>query len=164
MNKKKESGDLGLGEFILPIMDLFSILIMKVMDLMAVGFHLGINKYVFKKSKPNNVEKISRDLLSNTKSTLQDEALGYSLTSKKNLLGSDLNKKAHTAIVGASGSGKTVLLDALMYEDMKENKPVVYIDPKGDRKTLLNFINLCKLTWREFYIFSEYWNGEGLVS
>ncbi len=161
MSKKKESGDLGLGEFILPIMDLFSILIMKVMDLMAVGFHLGINKYVLKKSKPNNVEKISRDLLSNTKSTLQDEALGYSLTSKKNLLGSDLNKKAHSAIVGASGSGKTVLLDALMYEDMKENKPVVYIDPKGDRKTLLNFINLCKLTGREFYIFSEYWNGEG---
>jgi conjugal transfer pilus assembly protein TraD len=161
MSKKQQSKDLGLGEFIVPVMDLFTILIMKVMDLMATGFQLGMNKYVFKKSTESNTPKIDRELLANTKSTLQDEAIGYSLTTKKNLLGSELNKKAHTAIVGASGSGKTVLLDALMYEDMKLNKPVVYIDPKGDNETLLNFINLCKLTGREFYIFSEYWDGEG---
>lgn len=161
MNKKQQSKDLGLGEFIVPVMDLFTILIMKAMDLMATGFQLGMNKYIFKKSNESATPKIDRELLANTKSTLQDEAIGYSLTTKKNLLGSELNKKAHTAIVGASGSGKTVLLDALMYEDMKQNKPVIYIDPKGDNETLLNFINLCKLTGREFYVFSEYWNDEG---
>ncbi|MCF8060738.1 MAG: type IV secretion system DNA-binding domain-containing protein [Bacteriovoracaceae bacterium] len=161
MSNKKQSKDLGLGEFIVPVMDLFSILIMKAMDLMAVGFQFGMNKYVFKRSNDSNTPKIDRDFLANSKSTLQDEAVGYSLTTKKNLLGNELNKKAHTAIVGASGSGKTVLLDALMYEDMKQNKPVVYIDPKGDNETLLNFINLCKITGRDFYIFSEYWEGEG---
>lgn|GEM_PF-381880 len=161
VKNKKNSGDLGLGEFIVPVMDLLSLLLMKLMDLMAHGLHLGINKYVFGKIPSTDIQKIDREFLKNNKRTLQDEAIGYSLTSKRNLLGSELNKSAHTAIIGASGSGKTVLLDALMYEDMKQGKPVVYIDPKGDNETLLNFINLCKITGREFYIFSEYWNGEG---
>ena len=164
MSKKKPSGDLGLGEFIVPVMDLLSLLIMKAMDLATLGLHFGLSKYVFKNVNAVSIKKIDRELLESSKSTLQDEAIGYSLTTKKNLLGADLNRKAHTAIVGASGSGKTVLLDALMYEDMKQDKPVVYIDPKGDNETLLNFINLCKLTGRNFYIFSEYWNGEGACS
>lgn len=161
MSKKQQSQDFGLGEILLPVMDLFTILMMKAMDFMSMGISFGINRYILKKEKPREINKIDRDLLNNSKTTLYDNALGHSVTGKKNLLGSELNKEAHTAIIGASGSGKTVLLDALMYEDMKLNKPVIYIDPKGDRKTLLNFIHLCKLTGREFSIFSEHWDGEG---
>ena len=76
-------------------------------------------------------------------------------------MGSDLNKSAHTAIAGASGSGKTVLLDALMFEDMARGKPLVYIDPKGDLGTLQNFIDMCKITGRDFSIFSENYHGKG---
>lgn len=161
MKNKKSSGDFGLGEFIVPVMDLLSLALMKLMDLMATGIHLGLNKYVFKRLPTDEIQKIDRNTLKNNRRTLLDEAIGYSLTSKRNILGTELNKSAHTAIIGASGSGKTVLLDALMYEDMKQGKPVVYIDPKGDNETLLNFINLCTITGRDFYIFSDYWNGEG---
>jgi hypothetical protein len=161
MSNKKNTGDYGLGEFIIPVMDLLSLLMMKTMDLMTLGLHLGVNKYVLGKSKAQEVQKIDRELLSNNKRTLQDEAIGHSLTTKKNLLGAEINKTAHTAIVGASGSGKSALIDTLIYEDMKQGKPVVYIDPKGDKGALLNFINLCKLTGRDFYIFSEHWDGEG---
>lgn len=125
---------------------------------------MGLKKYIFKSYSPILVNKIERSELQNDRRTLLDEAIGYSVSSKRNIFGHEVNKAAHTAIVGASGSGKTVLLDALMYEDMKQGKPVVYVDPKGDNGTLLNFINLCKLTGRDFYIFSEYWNGEGACS
>ena len=51
-----------------------------------------------------------------------------------------------------------------MYEDMRQGKAVVYIDPKGDRGTLQKFINMCRLTGREFSVFSEYYEGEGSCS
>ena len=56
--------------------------------------------------------------------------------------------------------GKTVLLDALMFEDMRQGKPVVYIDPKGDLGTLNNFKRMCELTGRDFAIFSENYFGD----
>ncbi|WP_412475780.1 TraM recognition domain-containing protein [Halobacteriovorax sp. YZS-1-2] len=161
MSNKKQSGDFGLGEALVPVIDLMSEILLKLSQLMATGLVLGMDKYVFKRNNKNTIKKIERDDLKNDRRTLLDEAIGYSVTSKRNIMGSEINKSAHTAVVGASGSGKTVLLDALMFEDMRQGKPVVFIDPKGDNGSLLNFINLCKLTGRDFYVFSEYWNGEG---
>ena len=160
MSNKKQSGDFGLGEALVPVIDLMSEILLKLSQLMATGLALGMDKYVFKRNNKNTIKKIERDDLKNDRRTLLDEAIGYSVTSKRNIMGSEINKSAHTAVVGASGSGKTVLLDALMFEDMRQGKPVVFIDPKGDNGSLLNFINLCKLTGRDFYVFSEYWNGE----
>jgi len=161
MSNKKQSQDYGLGEALLPVIDLMSELLLKACQLLSAGLVFSFNKYVLKKDRTKHVNKIERDDLHNKRRTLLDEAIGYSVSSKRNVLGSEINKAAHTAVVGASGSGKTVLLDALMFEDMRQGKPVVYIDPKGDNGSLLNFINLCKLTGRDFYIFSEYWDGEG---
>ncbi|EPZ49908.1 TraM recognition site of TraD and TraG [Bacteriovorax sp. BAL6_X] len=161
MSNKKQSGDFGLGEALVPVIDLMSEILLKLSQLMATGLVLGMDKYVFKRNNKNTIKKIERDDLKNDRRTLLDEAIGYSVTSKRIIMGSEINKSAHTAVVGASGSGKTVLLDALMFEDMRQGKPVVFIDPKGDNGSLLNFINLCKLTGRDFYVFSEYWNGEG---
>ncbi len=161
MKNKKGGQDFGLGEFIIPIMDLLSFLLMKFIDLLSVGLVFLFRSYVFKENTKLDILKIERENLSNRQRTLQDESIGYSVTSNKNLLGIELNREAHTAIVGASGSGKTVLLDTLMYDDMKNGKPVVYVDPKGDNKTLLDFINLCKITGRDYAIFSDYYFGEG---
>ena len=41
--------------------------------------------------------------------------------------------------IGASGSGKTSLLDVLILDDLLKDKPIVFIDPKGDRVTLERF-------------------------
>jgi type IV secretory pathway VirB4 component len=161
MNNKKQTGDFGLGDVIVPIIDLFSEVLIKISQLSVNGLHFGLSKYVFKSDSRDSIKKIERDNIGNNRRTLLDEAIGYSTTSKRNILGSEVNKSAHTAIVGASGSGKSVLIDALIFEDMRQGKPVVYLDPKGDNGSLLNFINLCKLTGRDFYIFSDYWNGEG---
>ena len=164
MASKNKSSDLGLGEFIVPIIDLMSILIMKGTELLGLGITWGLNRYVFKRSSKEELKKIERKETAVKRATVNEEAIGFSVTQNKDLLFRDLEKKKHSVVVGASGFGKTVLLDTLMYDDMKNNKPVIYIDPKGDSKTLRQFINLCRLAGRDYSIFSEHYNGQGSIS
>lgn len=164
MASKNKSQDLGLGEFIVPFIDLLSIVIMKGAEFLGVGITWGMNKYFFKRTPKNEVKKIERKDILSTKSTKNEDALGFSVTERKDLLFSDIEKKKHSVVVGASGFGKTVLLDTLMYDDMKKGKPVIFIDPKGDRASLGQFINLCRLSGREFRVFSESYEGDGKLN
>jgi conjugal transfer pilus assembly protein TraD len=162
MNKSKDK-NLGLGEFIVPIVDLLSIGITKGIELLAQGLSVALDRYVFKRESLE-IRKIERDDLSGSKKTTGFDSIGYSLTSKKLIAGKDINKSKHSVVVGASGSGKSVLLDSLMFDDMRAGKPVVYIDPKGDNESLERFIELCRMNNREYLIFSEYYNKENRLS
>ena len=164
MASKNKSPDLGLGEFIVPIIDLMSIIILKGAEFLGLGITWGLNKYVFKRMPKEEIKKIERDDLKTRRSTLDEDALGYSVGRKRNILMDEIQRKRHTLICGASGFGKTVLLDVLMYDDMRNGKPVIFIDPKGDNKSLQQFINLCRITGREFQVFSEYYEGVGTIS
>ncbi len=161
MASKNKSQDLGLGDFIVPIIDLLSIVIMKGSEFVGMGITWGLSKYVFKRSTKNKIKKIEKKDIMVKKSTKNEDALGFSVTQKKDLLFSDIEKRKHSVIVGASGFGKTVLLDTLMYDDMKRGKPVIFIDPKGDQASMVQFISLCKLSGRDYSIFSENYEGEG---
>ena len=162
MNKSKDK-NLGLGEFIVPIVDLLSIGITKGIELLAQGLTVALDRYVFKRESLE-IRKIERDDLSGSKKTTGFDSIGYSLTSKKLIAGKDINKSKHSVVVGASGSGKSVLLDSLMFDDMRAGKPVVYIDPKGDNESLERFIELCRMNNREYLVFSEYYNKENKLS
>ena len=124
MASKNKSPDLGLGEFIVPIIDLMSIIIMKGAEFLGLGITWGLNKYVFKRIPREEIKKIERDDLKTRRSTLDEDALGYSVGRKRNILMDEIQRKRHTLICGASGFGKTVLLDVLMYDDMRNGKPV----------------------------------------
>lgn len=47
---------------------------------------------------------------------------------------SDQDRLRHTHILGSTGSGKTVLLESLIYEDLNRGSGMFIIDPKGDRE------------------------------
>lgn len=47
MSNKGKSSDLGLGDFMVPVIDLMSILIMKVVEFTGLGFNILLNKYIF---------------------------------------------------------------------------------------------------------------------
>ncbi len=164
MQSKKANSDLGLGEFIVPIIDLLSIIIMKVADLVGVLLMYLFNQVFFNNKKEEDVKKIEREDLSIKKSTLDDDALGYSVGRKRVIKVSEIEKKRHSMVCGASGFGKTVLLDVLLYDDLKNDRPVIFIDPKGDNKSLNQFINLCKITGRDYQIFSKSYSGHGSIS
>ncbi len=157
-HKKQEAS---LGDFMVPLVDLMTILITKGIEGFAKLITIGIERAVNYSS--SEIKKIERKELSGNKSTSSFDSIGYSLTTKKKIKGTDVNKSKHSLVVGASGSGKSVLLDTLMFDDMREGKPVIYIDPKGDNESLERFIDLCRLNNREYLIFSEHYNQDGKI-
>lgn len=61
-----------------------------------------------------------------------------------NVFLSDDARLRHTHIVGATGSGKTVLLEHLIYRDLSRGYGALIIDPKGDRELYLRTKKICK--------------------
>ena len=155
--------DLG-GDLVADFIELLSILITKGIELLTTGIIFLFNRYVFKSRRKGLVKKIERKELSCRKITKDESALGYSITKKKVLFMEEVDKKKHTLVCGASGFGKTVLLDTLIYDDVQRKKPIIFIDPKGDNKSLRQFINLCRIRGRDFAVFSEYYNGPGSIA
>ena len=157
----KKSEAFSLGDFMIPVVELMSILFTKAIEgfiyLVTFGIEKAIN-YEYKEAK-----KIKKEDLRKKKSTDDFSSIGYSVTSRKAIKGTDINKSKHSVVVGASGSGKSVLLDTLMFDDMREGKPVIYLDPKGDNLSLEKFIDLCRLNNREYLIFSEHYDKDGKI-
>lgn len=95
--------------------------------------------------KESRVKKVTDDSL----------MLGYSCNRKRPLPLYEINFAAHTYIVGAAGSGKTNLLSVLQENHMKNNVPVIFLDPKADMESMLTFEHLCEKYNRQSYIFHE---------
>ncbi len=62
---------------------------------------------------------------------------------------SDEDRLRHTHVVGATGSGKTVLMETIIYEDIARGQGMLIIDPKGDRDLYLRIKKFCESIGRE---------------
>lgn len=62
----------------------------------------------------------------------------------------------HTHVVGATGSGKTVLIEHLLFEDIRAGRGALIIDPKGDRELCDRIETFCRSIGREadFHVLS----------
>ena len=61
----------------------------------------------------------------------------------------DSDRLRHTHILGATGSGKTVLMENLIFEDLARGYGMVIIDPKGDRELYDRVRRFCARIGRE---------------
>lgn len=69
-----------------------------------------------------------------------------------------LNEKElnyHMLATGGTGTGKTTLIASLMESALQQNKPVIFVDGKGERKSMLEFKELCEAYGKTVYLFSE---------
>lgn len=107
-------------------------------------------------NKPMEIRKIKREELKNRKTSKNAESLGIDTKTKRDILLSDIDFTKHSFIVGASGYGKTNLISMLQESNLKANKPIIFIDPKGDLGALNTFKNLCERYKRTCYVFSEH--------
>lgn len=60
----------------------------------------------------------------------------------------DQDRLRHTHILGSTGSGKTVLLENLIYEDLNRGYGMFIIDPKGDRELYDRIKSFCAMIGR----------------
>lgn len=84
---------------------------------------------------------------------------------------SDSARLRHTHIVGATGTGKTVLIEKLLFADLARGYGAVVIDPKGEREFYESVRDYCRAIGREKDLFllsatfpdeSAIWNPCGL--
>jgi conjugal transfer pilus assembly protein TraD len=78
---------------------------------------------------------------------------------------SDDARLRHTHIVGATGSGKTVLIEQLLLEDIKSGRGALVIDPKGDRELYERVRDQCRQLGREkdLHLLSATYRDESAV-
>lgn len=61
----------------------------------------------------------------------------------------------HMLATGGTGTGKTTLIASLMESALQQEKPIIFMDGKGERKSMLEFKALCEAYGRNVYLFSE---------
>lgn len=117
-----------------------------------------LTKWAYRKWNKNyfEVTKIEERHLKVKKKTQNANALGYSTNHRKELALCDIDYKMHSFIVGASGFGKTNLISILQEHSLQTERPIIFIDPKGDLEAITDFKELCKKYNRTCYIFSEH--------
>ena len=71
----------------------------------------------------------------------------------------------HTHIVGATGTGKSALLEQILFQDLKRGHGALIIDPKGDRRSFERLKEYCRSIGREqdLYLLSATYAGESVV-
>jgi conjugal transfer pilus assembly protein TraD len=106
-----------------------------------------------------NERGIDRAMLKKKKTSLDPEDLGYSINEKRFIKFDEINFSRHTFISGASGWGKSYLFKILIENNLRNERPLVYIDPKGANSEIQTFIALCKKNGRKYYIFSEHYQN-----
>jgi len=114
---------------------------------------VGLQKRVSTLFKRCDSQIFHQDNLKYKKRVVNWEYLGINLQTKKKIELKEFNSTKHTFITGASGFGKTVLLQILQEESLYRNKPVIFFDPKADFRSRSEFKELCDYYSRDYYIF-----------
>lgn len=154
MTKNKSKPPLGEFDLISPFIeiaeDLFKIL---------GNIFLVFGKKAFIKifNKDPEFSKLEPKALKVKKNTNSMRSLGIDNITKKEILLSSIEFKRHSFIVGASGFGKTNLISILQENALRLNKPIIFIDPKGDLEAMMDFKNLCEKYHKKCHIFSEHY-------
>lgn len=152
MKTKKEQPQLDLFT---PIYEIFHELCLVMVDL---GKELlkWLWVKVFNKNPP--LEQINRKALSVKKTTDIQDALGIDTKNRREFLLKDIDFRRHSFIVGASGFGKTNLISILQEHSLRGDKPIIFLDPKGDMEALTTFQKICEQYKKPCYIFSEHYH------
>lgn len=151
-NKKQNQSD-GF-DLVSPFVEAIHLLFVMIGEVLIELIKLLYSRY---KAGSVPVRKIEQKELKVKKQAHEDQHLGYSINRRKPFELKNLDFSKHSLIVGAAGFGKTNLISILQEQSLREGKPIIFFDPKGDLEALLTFKALCEKYKRKCYIFSEHY-------
>lgn len=105
--------------------------------------------------RKNRIKFLSKQQLKYRQSESKDTFIGYS-DYKERLTLDNQELNYHMFAVGGTGTGKTTLLAAVMEGALRNDKPIIFVDGKGERKAMQEFKEFCQAYGKKVYIFSEY--------
>lgn len=158
-NKKQVTGVTGLEGIFLPIIEGITEIIQekasKCAELLSKNItdSFGVNKTP--QEKRNEYLKIDTAMTFNNKQTEDERMIGYAVNYGMGFNFRYFDATKNVFIVGASGWGKTNLINLLMINSLRKNQAIVFIDPKGGKDGVSDFISICQKLGRDYYIFSE---------
>ncbi len=145
--------------------DLFSPLMEGVVEVFQNGIDLAVKflggkfqSAITFKNKQRGM-RVDNSMLLDKKQAVEVDDLGWSINQNGLYKLRYLKPHLHTFIIGASGWGKTNLLNILMEDNLKNGRPIIFIDPKGTKESLKHFQELCRKYQRPCHVFSEHSPG-----
>lgn len=155
MNDKAKGGN-GLENIFVPIIE-------EVTASMTKGLELGFTSFSefmkngFKfKEKENTYLRLNAKMLSNKKQFDHEDYLGWSVNYDRPFHMDKFDPSKNVFLVGASGWGKTNLMNLLMENALKKNQAIIFIDPKGTKEAINDFKKMCRAHGIQYAIFSEF--------
>ena len=154
-NRQNNSG----LDLVSPFAELIAELLNAIMKILEVGLTFIIREgsiYIKRKYfnkfplSPIKTKDLSRKMKSEDYKTL-----GHSINHKMPFLAESLNTRKHTAIIGSTGSGKTVCTYLLIELALKKGMPIIYFDPKASIENINTFKNICEANNKKLYVFSD---------
>ncbi len=100
--------------------------------------------------------KLDLLMLDCERQTWDEEHLGWAVNLERPYPLSYFDPSKNTFIVGASGWGKSNLINILQENCLQKKQAVIFIDPKGSAEAIKNFKKICRYYRRKYYIFSEF--------
>lgn len=147
-----------------PAGDIFTPLIEAVAELFQMLIVKGSQKFPnilmglggLGTSVKKNYMKLDQAMLDCERQTLDQAHLGWAINYDRPYPLAYFDPSKNTFIVGASGWGKTNLINILQENCLQKKQALIFIDPKGSRESIRNFKRLCNYYGKKYYIFSEF--------
>lgn len=152
-NYKQNSSEL---DFVSPFVEIFAVIFEHLIELITLLITFlvtrGIEYINIRYFNKFPIRPIKNKELKSKKQTELDDCMGYSVNHKRPFNCDELNTKKHTAIIGSTGSGKTVCSQILIEDALRRGKPVIYFDPKASIENIETFKNICKSNNKKLYV------------
>lgn len=156
-NKKHQNNNsLDLVEPFLHLFnEVFKLIFMLAQMLIEFLFQKGKVWYLEKRKGGYYNRPITQKEIHSKKQVEAIEHLGYSINRRRPFRFGEIDSKRHTAVIGSTGSGKSVCLENLMLNSLLQDKPIIYFDPKPSFGSIKKFKALCRYFNKEAYVISD---------
>lgn len=155
-DKSKSSGGSGIENSFVPLIEELTASMTKGIE---VGF-TTLSEFIkngFKFNEKENTHlRLNSKMLANNRQYDHDDYLGWAVNYDRPFPLKYIDPSKHVFLIGASGWGKTNLMNILMQNALKKKQAIIFIDPKGNKDSIADFKRMCRLLGRNYAIFSEH--------